>query len=280
MILGRPSELEPPWGVEPQTYALRVDLQVSTPLAIGDFIGLIHSFGTQQRQGDTHVRGQLRGHANELVAICAVQDPSQVQRGLGGHRLHDAARHGLARTPTTPIASAAVTGRSATHSAIATNERATRRDRANSQGEHDCEPIASSAGSPARRPPAQRRAQERELGNRIGFGQPFHLIDEVGDRQRCGRGHGSLPDGRAWRENRKITHECRARTRIPAPRVAAAQRLLTTTLPTPAAVSAKITHRRESDARSRARCIEPVHGRRSGVDRSSMASPTSTKPAV
>jgi hypothetical protein len=24
MILGRPSELEPPWGVEPQTYALRV----------------------------------------------------------------------------------------------------------------------------------------------------------------------------------------------------------------------------------------------------------------
>jgi hypothetical protein len=36
---------EPPWGVEPQTYALRVDLQVSTPLAIGDFIGLIHSSG-------------------------------------------------------------------------------------------------------------------------------------------------------------------------------------------------------------------------------------------
>ena len=80
-------------------------------------------------------------------------------------------------------------------------------------GRDDCEPIASSAGSPARRPPAQRRAQERELGNRIGFGQPFHLIDEVGDRQRCGRGHGSLPDSRAWRENRKITHECRARTR-------------------------------------------------------------------
>ena len=45
LVRGSLKDREPPWGVEPQTYALRVDLQVSTPLAIGDFIGLIHSFG-------------------------------------------------------------------------------------------------------------------------------------------------------------------------------------------------------------------------------------------
>jgi len=45
MILGRSSELEPPWGVEPQTYALRVDLQLSARVARGDCAGRIHPFG-------------------------------------------------------------------------------------------------------------------------------------------------------------------------------------------------------------------------------------------
>ena len=37
--------MEPPWGVEPQTYALRVDLQLSASTAITEFGGLIHAFG-------------------------------------------------------------------------------------------------------------------------------------------------------------------------------------------------------------------------------------------
>ena len=40
--------MEPPWGVEPQTYALRVDLQVSTLVAGGDLMGWIHSFGRRK----------------------------------------------------------------------------------------------------------------------------------------------------------------------------------------------------------------------------------------
>jgi hypothetical protein len=45
MIVSGASDVEPPWGVEPQTYALRVDLQVSTSVAAIESGGWIHAFG-------------------------------------------------------------------------------------------------------------------------------------------------------------------------------------------------------------------------------------------
>ncbi len=41
--------VEPPWGVEPQTYALRVDLLVSASAAITEPVGQIHAFGRNVR---------------------------------------------------------------------------------------------------------------------------------------------------------------------------------------------------------------------------------------
>jgi hypothetical protein len=92
-----------------------------------------------------------------------------------------------------PSCSATVAGRSATHSAIATNDRAPGGHRAHRRGQHHDQAVAHPAWRARIGDLRQRRPQLGGDGERIGQFHPTHLVDEDRDGQGCRRGHGSLP---------------------------------------------------------------------------------------
>ena len=91
---------------------------------------------------------------------------------------------------------------------------------------------AAPRGASGGRPPPQHLAQSRSQRDRIGELHSAHLVGDSSDRQGCRRGHGSLPMIELGvRTARSSPGPCPHPHRRP--RVAAAQRLLTATMPTP-----------------------------------------------